>query len=158
MASLVSIDVQIASKSDSIPDNEEIESWLTRAVRGSVQKGDLEISIRIVDEIEGRQMNKRFRAQDKATNVLSFPAELPEWPVDTPKILGDIVICGPVVEREALEQGKQIGDHWAHMLVHGALHLLGYDHESDEDAKLMESLETELLAKRGIADPYAIRP
>ena len=158
MASSVSVDVQIASESDSIPDTEEIESWLTGAVRRSLQKGDLEISIRIVDEIEGRRMNKRFRAQDKATNVLSFPAELPKWPVDTPKILGDIVICGPVVEREAREQGKQVGDHWAHMLVHGALHLLGYDHESDEDAQLMESLETELLAKRGIADPYAIRP
>jgi probable rRNA maturation factor len=154
----VSVDVQIASESSSIPDPEEIQSWLTEAVRGSLETGNLEISIRVVDEVEGRQVNKRFRAQDKATNVLSFPAELPEWPADTPKILGDIVICGPLVEREALEQGKKIGDHWAHMLVHGALHLLGYDHESNEDAEVMESLETELLAKRGIADPYAIRP
>ena len=105
-------------------------------------------------------MNNQYRRQDKATNVLSFPAVgmgQSNLPAELSQSLGDIVICGPVVEREAAEQNKDIASHWAHLLVHGALHLLGYDHETDADADVMEKLETRILAARGIDDPYTVQ-
>lgn len=157
MAGSLSVDVQIAYESTSVPDPAEIESWLCAAIDRSVDTDNVEVAVRIVDEVEGREINHRFRTQDKATNVLSFPADISGLPAGTPRVLGDIVICGPVVEREAAEQGKDVRHHWAHMLVHGALHLLGFDHESDEDARVMEALEKELLAAQGIEDPYAVR-
>lgn len=154
VASSVSVDVQIAVKSSSVPDTTEIESWLCDVIARSAKSDNIEISVRIVDENESREFNSRFRAEDKATNVLSFPADTEGLPAELPVMLGDVVICGPVVEREAKEQGKDVADHWAHMLVHGALHLLGYDHESNADAEIMEALEKEILASRGIEDPY----
>jgi probable rRNA maturation factor len=110
------------------------------------------VAIRIVDADEGQALNLQYRGRDYATNVLSFPADLPPG-VNLP-LIGDLVICAPVVAREAAEQGKKPTDHWAHMTVHGTLHLLGYDHMEDAEAEAMEALETRILAGLGIADPY----
>lgn len=114
-----------------------------------------EISLRIVDAIEGQLLNQQYRQRDYATNVLSFPVELPAG-VKLP-LLGDLVICAPVVAREAHEQGKPLRDHYAHMTIHGTLHLLGYDHENDHDAERMEALERRILAALHIRDPYELR-
>ena len=112
-----------------------------------------ELNILIVDAATGRRYNNEFRGRDYATNVLSFPYEpAPGEPVG---LLGDLVICAPVVAREALEQGKSTRDHFAHLTIHGVLHLLGHDHENDSDAEKMEALERTILASLGIADPYA---
>lgn len=111
-----------------------------------------EISLRIVDADEGQSLNRRYRERDYATNVLSFPVELP--PGLKSPLLGDLVICAPVVAREAPQQGKSLRDHYAHLTIHGTLHLLGYDHEDDEDAERMESIERLVLSRLGIDDPY----
>ena len=158
----VQVDVQVASGLSNVPAESDIQNWLEQVV-GHVGAGTgrrVEISVRIVDEAEGRALNKQFREQDSATNVLSFPlsdAEVSEPPADLPLALGDIVICEPVVAREASEQGKKDSDHWAHLLVHGALHLMGYDHETDDEAREMESLEARILALGGIENPYESR-
>jgi probable rRNA maturation factor len=123
------------------------------ALRGGGRRKPAEVAIRIVGAEEGRAFNRDYRGKDYATNVLSFPAELPPG-VDLP-LLGDLAICAPVVEREAAEQHKRPRDHWAHLTVHGTLHLLGYDHLRDAEAEAMEALETRILASLGIADPYA---
>jgi probable rRNA maturation factor len=114
------------------------------------------VGLRIVDADEGEQINQQYRGRDYATNVLSFGSELPDVVLDTlDEIpLGDLVICAPVVEREATEQGKPLPAHWAHMLVHGLLHLHGFDHEVDEQASVMEALETRILTEMGFDDPY----
>ena len=116
-----------------------------------------ELTVRIVDAEEGQRLNREFRGKDYATNVLSFPAEMPEGLPKGVKfpLLGDLVICAPVVAREADEQGKALNAHYAHLTVHGVLHLLGWDHEDDKEADAMEQLEREILAELGIADPYA---
>ena len=111
------------------------------------------VSGRITDAKTGRQLNRDFRGKDYATNVLSFPAEWP--PGMRSPMLGDLAICAPVVAREAREQGKAVRDHYAHMVIHGTLHLLGYDHIDEAEAERMETLETKLLAGIGIANPYA---
>ncbi len=157
MTAGISIGVQVASVVTSVPAEEEICAWISAVIQGFSDSATLEISVRVVDEEEGRQLNRSFRDNDDATNVLSFPTgegESTGLPAEVPRSLGDIVICGPVVEREALEQGKDVSDHWAHMLVHGALHLLGYDHDVSEEAEAMEALERQILAARGVADPY----
>jgi probable rRNA maturation factor len=154
----VAVDVQIASAVASVPDESAIAAWLELLIANTRQcsrAASFEVSVRIVDEDEGRELNRRFRQHDSATNVLSFPADCTGLPQEVPRMLGDIVISGPAVEREALEQGKNVGDHWAHLIVHGALHLLGYDHETDDEAEAMEAIEREILALRGVADPYA---
>jgi probable rRNA maturation factor len=110
------------------------------------------VSVRIVDTEEGQALNLQYRGRDYATNVLSFPVELPPG-VNLP-LIGDLVICAPVVAREAAEQGKKPADHWAHLTIHGTLHLLGYDHIDEAEAETMEALETRVLAGLGIADPY----
>ncbi len=158
----VKVDVQIASIVDSAPDEKTIQAWLEDAVVkvGEDDRSSREISVRLVDEEEGRALNNQYRKQNKATNVLSFPAVGAGdsgLPPGLSQALGDIVICGPVVEREAAEQNKEVASHWAHLLVHGTLHLLGYDHETDEDAAVMEKLETRILAARGIDDPYTVQ-
>ncbi|RLA31336.1 MAG: rRNA maturation RNase YbeY [Gammaproteobacteria bacterium] len=162
MTAAVTVDVQIASSVESIPDEKSIHSWIDEAISntGGTGGSSREISVRIVDEEEGRALNKQYREQDKATNVLSFPAVgagESGLPPELSQSLGDIVICGPVVEREAAEQGKEVASHWAHLLVHGTLHLLAFDHETDADADAMEKLETKILATRGIADPYTVQ-
>ena len=153
----IGVDIEIASNEPGIPHEAEIRSWLEAVIGHASDDENIEIAVRIVDENEGRELNKRFRQRDKATNVLSFPAGSPVLPHDAPRPLGDIVICGPIVAREASDQGKDLRSHWAHMLVHGVLHLLGYDHETDAEAEIMESVEKEMLASRGIDDPYAVR-
>jgi probable rRNA maturation factor len=159
MNNRISVDVQIACQVASVPREDQIRSWVVAAIRRISDDIAIEVSVRIVDEEEGRQLNSQYRGQDKATNVLSFPADdggIPVLPADVPRLLGDIVICGQVVEREAAEQGKAVADHWGHMLVHGSLHLLGYDHEVSEEAEAMETLERQILAAQGVGDPYAV--
>lgn len=157
----VVVDIQVACDAATVPSDDEIRWWLSHAVnavRGPATDA-VEVSVRIVDEAEGRELNSHYRQGNRATNVLSFPADAAvqtQLGHGTPKMLGDVVICGPVVEREAADQGKDPASHWSHLLVHGALHLLGYDHKSDAEAQQMEALERELLAKRGIEDPYAV--
>nr|WP_242478017.1 rRNA maturation RNase YbeY [Rubrivivax gelatinosus] len=107
------------------------------------------IAVRIVDEDEGRELNRGYRGKDYATNVLTFDYE------HEPEVVADLVLCAPVVEREAAEQGITLEAHYAHLLVHGTLHAQGWDHEDDEEAEAMEARESELLATLGVADPYA---
>jgi probable rRNA maturation factor len=127
--------------------------WVDAALAGARRRDPAELAIRLVGAREGRELNRRYRGRDYATNVLSFPAELPKG-VKLP-LLGDLVICAAIVAREAAEQGKPPRDHYAHLTVHGALHLLGYDHETAADAARMEALEIRIMAGLGIPDPYA---
>ena len=158
----VQVDVQVATDQSNVPTESDIRNWLEQVV-AHVDAGmarNVEISVRIVDEAEGRALNKQYRKTNSATNVLSFPLldeSLKDLPAEAPLALGDIVICGPVVAREASEQGKKSSDHWAHLLVHGALHLFGYDHETDQGAQEMEILEARILALGGIENPYKSR-
>jgi probable rRNA maturation factor len=142
-----------------VPDDADIQSWVEDVIGELDVAGQCEVSIRIVDEKEGRELNKQYRNIDNATNVLSFPADNDALGIPPPELrcsLGDIVICGPIVEREAALQHKDIQAHWAHLLVHGTLHLLGHDHEADDEADEMEALETRILGKRGVRDPYDV--
>lgn len=137
-----------------IPAAASFRKWVAAALAGRIREADL--AVRLVGTKEGRALNRHYRGKDYATNVLSFPAELPEG---LPKgvrlpLLGDLVICAPVVAREAREQGKPLNAHYAHLTVHGALHLLGWNHEDTREAECMERLEREILARLGIADPY----
>ena len=134
-----------------LPAAVSFRKWVAAALAGRIREADL--AIRVVGTKEGRALNRHYRGKDYATNVLSFPAELPEG-VRLP-LLGDIVICAPVVAREAREQKKALADHYAHLTVHGTLHLLGWDHEDTREAECMERLEREILAELGIEDPYA---
>ena len=145
------IDLQIACEQESgLPTAEQIEQWATAAVQP--QSDEVEMTVRIVDEPESHELNLNYRGKDRPTNVLSFPFECPDE-VELP-LLGDLVICRQVVEREAQEQDKSLMAHWAHMVVHGSLHLLGYDHIEDDEAEEMESLETQIMTGLGFADPY----
>ncbi len=146
------IDIDSNSTSQLLPSDAQMQRWISLAL-GSQQRSDGEVSVYIVDADEGRELNRDYRARDYATNVLSFPADIPPE-VEVP-LLGDLVVCAPVIEREAQEQHKPLDAHWAHMLIHGSLHLLGYDHEEDSEAETMEALETQLLASLGYADPYS---
>ena len=147
------IDLQIASENiDGLPTLEQIEQWATAAVQP--ESDDVEMTVRIVDEAESQTLNRTYRAKDRPTNVLSFPFECPTE-VSLP-LLGDLVICRQVVEYEAAEQEKALMAHWAHMVVHGSLHLLGYDHIDDTEAEEMESLETKIMQGLGFVDPYLV--
>ena len=155
----LSVDVQVASVSANVPPEQDIEAWIGAVLLQLDFNDTVEVSVRVVDNEESRALNRDFRDQDKSTNVLSFPADGGNYiPENIPRPLGDIVICAPVVEREAEEQGKDVNDHWTHLVVHGTLHLLGFDHECDPQAAEMEAIEREILAARGIADPYAEPP
>lgn len=148
---MVELDLQRASEATA-PTEAEFFQWCVLALRQ--RTADSELTIRLVDEPEGRELNHTYRQKDYATNVLSFPADIPEGLLDIP-LLGDLVVCIPVVEREAREQGKDLKAHWAHLVIHGCLHLLGYDHLEDAEAEEMEALERQLLAELGYPDPYA---
>jgi probable rRNA maturation factor len=124
--------------------------WAAAAAKGRIKRADL--AIRVVDEKEGRALNRHYRGKDYATNVLSFPVELPEG-VTLP-LLGDLVICAPVVAKEAQRQGKPLAAHYAHLTIHGVLHLLGLDHENPREADAMEQIERDILASLGLPDPY----
>ena len=136
-----------------IPQRASFERWVVATLAALRRRRPIELSIRIVGDDEGRELNARYRQRDYATNVLSFPADLP--PALKLPLIGDLVICAPVLAREAQAQGKPIRNHYAHMTVHGVLHLLGHDHENNADAERMEALETRILRTLGIADPYA---
>ena len=135
-----------------VPAATSFRGWAAAALAGAGHRRQAELSIRIVDTTEGRAFNRDYRGRDYATNVLSFPAELP--PGLRLPLLGDLVICAPVVASEAAAQGKPVRDHYAHLTVHGVLHLLGHDHQNEIEAMRMESLETRILARLGIPDPY----
>ncbi|QEY13355.1 rRNA maturation RNase YbeY [Cellvibrio sp. KY-YJ-3] len=145
------IDIESNSQSQQIPALAELERWIGAALH-SQKLEDAEVSLYIVDEDESQQLNSQYRGKDYPTNVLSFPADIPEE-VGVP-LLGDLVVCAPVVEREAQEQGKTLAAHWAHMLVHGSLHLLGFDHIDDTEADEMEALETAIITGLGYPAPY----
>jgi probable rRNA maturation factor len=145
------VDIQMASASEEAPDPQSIERWVSAAIDN--QRDSTELSIRIVDTEEGQSLNEQFRGSTGATNVLSFPFEN-ESPEPLP-LIGDIVICAPIVLKEASEQNKTLHAHWAHMIIHGVLHLLGYDHQNETDANLMESLETEIMQGLGFPPPYS---
>ena len=134
-----------------IPAAMSFRKWVAAALANRIREADL--AIRIVGTKEGRALNRHYRGKDYATNVLSFPAELPK-DVKMP-LLGDLVLCAPVVAREAKEQKKPLAAHYAHLTVHGVLHLLGWDHDDEREAECMEQLEREILATMGIADPYS---
>ena len=137
-----------------IPAANSFRKWVAAALAGRIREADL--AIRIVGAREGRALNRHYRGKDYATNVLSFPAELPDGLPEGVRLplLGDLVICAPVVAREAKEQRKPVTAHYAHLTVHGALHLLGWDHEDPREAECMEQLEREILAGLGLPDPY----
>ena len=145
------IDLQIAWQSPELPDADDFGRWVDLALDG--EEGEL--CLRLVDLDEGQQLNQHWRGGDAATNVLSFPSDLS---VPGLRHLGDIVVCGPVVLREAAEQRKTPVHHFAHLTIHGVLHLRGFDHVEADEATVMEALEIELLAREGIPDPYAERP
>lgn len=142
---------------ETCPTLNEFQRW-AGAVLGD-RPGPFGLAVRIVDENEMRQFNARYRERDYATNVLSFPADLPDGLPEEIRCsqLGDLLICAPVVAREAAQGKLAEKDHWAHLTIHGILHLLGYDHEQDDDANVMEALETRILATLGITDPYQQR-
>jgi probable rRNA maturation factor len=139
-----------------LPSALSFRKWIAAALANRIREADL--AVRIVGTREGRALNRHYRGKDYATNVLSFPAELDET-IKLPKgvtlpLLGDLVLCAPVVAREAREQKKPLAAHYAHLTVHGTLHLLGWDHADDKDAECMEQLERDILAGLGISDPY----
>lgn len=146
----VRIDLQNESDAPDIPAIELFQRWVEVSLRQSHR--NLEQCIRVVDEAESRELNHAYRGIDKPTNVLSFPADRDDR-LDY-DYLGDLVICAPVVEREARAQQKSLRAHWAHMVVHGMLHLQGYDHIDETDARKMEAIEIEILASLGHTNPY----
>ena len=153
------IDIQSAT-AEPVPDEEDIRSWVAAALAihsdNNPPVTEAELSIRLVDSAEMAELNQNYRNKNGDTNVLSFPADLP--PELNLNLLGDIVICAPVVLREAAQQHKTTRAHWAHMTVHGTLHLLGYDHIEDHEANQMEALESAALARLGFACPYHTSP
>jgi len=156
MSPSLTVDVQVACDGE-IPAEAVIQKWVSTALRqsGRSVNRSCEIAVRIVDTEEIQTLNQLYREQDKATNVLSFPGgEIDGLPDDAARMLGDIVVCAPIIAREAVEQGKLPADHWAHMLVHGTLHLLGFDHTNDSEAAEMEALEKSILAAGSVTDPY----
>ncbi len=148
----VILDLQHACASTAdLPSEADFHRWLSAAVLPF--QAVSEVTVRIVDEAESHELNHTWRGKDKPTNVLSFPFEAPPGIEDFP-LLGDLIICRQVVEAEAAEQNKALEAHWAHMVIHGSLHLLGYDHIEDDEAEEMESLETEIMLALGYPDPY----
>jgi probable rRNA maturation factor len=144
------IDVQYAISADGIPAPETLRHWVDCALQG--RRPEAELALRIVNEAEITALNRQYRGKDGPTNVLSFPFD--PMPGVVTEQLGDIVICAPVVAAEAVAQGKSLEAHWAHIVIHGVLHLLGYDHHGEQDAQEMEALEIRLLAELGHPDPY----
>ena len=139
----LSLAVQYASNARNLPTRPQLRRWVKAAL-----EHDAQIALRIVDETEGRALNRNFRGKDYATNVLTFVYD------DAVSLSGDIVICAPVVEKEAREQRKDLHAHYAHLAIHAALHLQGYDHDNNAGAAAMEEKETAILLKLGYADPY----
>lgn len=144
------VDIQHATQSSPLPSDENLTAWARIAYQGN--EDEPEVTLRLVDRTESHELNGRYRDKEKPTNVLSFPFEAPPGiPIG---LLGDLVICADVVAAEAEAQQKSISAHWAHMVIHGMLHLQGYDHVNPEDAVIMEGLETRLLSALGFPAPY----
>lgn len=150
----VTLDFQQASMATDLPSPAELMAWSSTALQDVSEP--VELTIRVVDEAESAQLNEAYRGKAGPTNVLSFPFEVPEGLDEdiVPLPLGDLVVCAPVVQRESVEQGKRLWHHWAHMVIHGVLHLRGYDHLEPKEAEEMESLEVKLLAGLKVPDPY----
>ncbi len=159
----ITVDIQIASDGDDAPDPALINAWVESVLQESdviaqaeIDHRPIELSLRVVNNDESQTLNREYRGKDRPTNVLSFPSDAT---VDLPfRHFGDLVICAPVVRNEAQEQEKTIQNHWAHMVVHGTLHLAGFDHIEADDAVVMETIEKHILAKHGIDDPYRDSP
>ncbi len=147
---LLELDLQQATDAAELPTESQFQAWANLAL--AAYRDQAELTIRLVDSEESRQLNHQYRGKDKATNVLSFPFHCPPG-LELP-LLGDLVICAEVVATEAKAQGKTAEAHWAHMVIHGCLHLLGFDHIKEDEAKQMEQLEIDLLAKLGFNNPY----
>ena len=144
------IEIQTIYESEGQPGPEQIQRWVDAALEGF--QPDTEIVVRIVDEQESAELNEQYRHKPGPTNILSFPVEVPDGiELD---LLGDLVVCAPVLEKEALEQHKPLADHWAHIIIHGVLHLLGYDHIDETEAELMEAKEIAILNTLNILNPY----
>lgn len=154
------IDLQVAvDNNGDLPNTEQLQIWVSAALAAAQYNAEeAELSVRFVDKNESQSLNHQYRDKDKPTNVLSFPFEQPlGLPRDAQlPLLGDLVICTSVVSSEAREQGKPLESHWAHMLVHGTLHLLGFDHIDDAEAEQMEALEIQILSGLGYSNPYSI--
>lgn len=146
------VEVQIASEADDVPSSGELARWVRAAVPVAEDGAPPECTLRVVGESEGAALNERFRRGSGATNVLAFPFESPPG-VSLP-ILGDVVVCAPVVRREACDQRLEGRAHWAHLVVHGVLHLLGHDHRFEEEAERMRAEESRILGTLGFEDPY----
>lgn len=154
----LSVDTQFACGGEGIPTEHDIYNWVKATLQqsGHLPVGKVELAVRIVGKDEIRALNCLYRGQDKPTNVLSFPArDIEGLPGNTARSLGDIAICAAVVADEAQAQRKALADHWCHMLVHGTLHLLGFDHQTDAGAGAMEGLEARILASQSVPNPYA---
>ena len=146
------VDRQCQIEDNDLPSEQQLTDWVSAALKNRMAQAEL--SIRIVSPEESQELNHQYRGKDKPTNVLSFPFEMPEGiELD---LLGDLVVCAEVVAREATEQNKPLFNHWCHMVVHGVLHLLGFDHINSEEAEEMEQLEREILATLEIPDPYTV--
>jgi probable rRNA maturation factor len=149
------VDVLRDCTEETIPNDDAIKEWIASAVAAASDITHAEVAVRIVDAADSRRLNRDYRDRDKPTNVLSFPAgAVAGMPATEPHPLGDIVVCAEVVAAEALQYDVPVADRWGHMLVHGTLHLLGFDHIEKDDAAAMELLETRILAARGVTDPY----
>ena len=150
----LNIDLQLACEdADFTPDPAALRRYVAAALEGADYHEDAELTVRMTDSQEIRELNRDYRHMDKPTNILSFPFECP--PEVKLPLLGDLIVCTEVLKREAGEQGKSVEEHFAHLIVHGTLHLLGYDHIGDDEALVMESLESRVVMALGCADPYA---
>lgn len=147
---VLTLELQQATEAAGVPDRADLARWAEAAIGD--RRADAALVIRVVDEVESQALNRDYRGRAGPTNVLSFTFEPPPQIPGTH--LGDLVICAPVVAREAKQQGKTGTDHWAHMVVHGVLHLLGFDHQNEQQAAAMEALERQVLSQLGISDPY----
>ena len=159
---MIDIELQNPYGFDTIPDKNDLQTWSNAALQKTDDKNSVSLVIRVVNEEEGIELNQTYRDKNSATNVLSFPYEVPEYAADIPELqdeysqqyLGDLVLCEKVVINEAKAQNKTLEQHWAHLIIHGALHLQGYDHIDDNDAMIMESLEIEIMEGLGFKNPY----
>lgn len=158
-------DVQCMYADVSVPGDQQFNNWVLATIdylveNEQLEKMDYEVDIRIVDKVDSQQLNKEYRQKNMPTNVLSFPFDTPDIfkQHQQRNILGDVVVCALIVEAEAQQQNKTIEQHWAHMIVHGVLHLLNYDHINNDDASIMEALEVKILSQLGYPNPYAESP
>ena len=162
----VKLDLQNPSNSESIPTLKEMTTWCEAAVQSKTHQqafeNSLSVLIRIVDNDESADLNQTYREKEGPTNVLSFPNDIPEFMLGINELdeqnshLGDLIICESLVKKEASEQAKSLSSHWAHLIIHGILHLQGFDHIDDNDALTMEALEIQILERLGFSNPYVV--